>query len=405
MVDAVHAFESRPLSKARPARNGATHVTVAAATGSALAGYRALSLAGAVCAPAQGFSWVEHWIASTKPDPIIAILNRDGEAVMALALEVVRKGPFRVARFMSGTHANGNFALSRPSWLPQATCDEVRAVVTAIAKARPDVDMIALERLLPMLDGVANPLAALPNFAYPNVSLACDLNGGFDELLKRSSGKRKRKKYRSQVRKYEAAGGHQRIEAKTPAEVNRLLDAFFAMKAVRFKKAGIRDVFGDQGTKDFFRKLFIDSLGRADKPFLLHALEVGGTLRAVTGSSRRGKTLICEFGAIIEDELAHASPGDFLFFENIREACESGFAVYDFSVGDEPYKRLWCDIETTHVDALVPLTTRGRVLATAMRRKALMKAYIKSSPLVWKIAKTLRRKAAKVVVAADSADD
>ena len=38
----------------------------------------------------------------------------------------------------------------------------------------------------------------------------------------------------------------------------------------------------------------------------------------------RGNTLICEFGAIAEDELAHASPGDFLFFDNIREACESG---------------------------------------------------------------------------------
>lgn len=405
MVDAVHAFESRVLSKARPVRQGGTHVTVAGASGSALAGYRALSLQGAVCAPAQSSSWVEHWIGSAKPDPVIAILNKDGEAVMALALEVVRKGPLRIARFMSGTHANGNFALCRPSWLAKATASDVDDVIKAIAKARPDVDMIALERLLPALDGVANPLTTLPHFPYPNVSLACDLHGGFDELLKRSSGKRKRKKHRSQIRKFEAAGGYRRIEARTPAEVNRLLDAFFTMKAIRFRKAGIRDVFGCMGTKDFFRKLFTDSLGLPGKPFVLHALEVGGTLRAVTGSSRRGRTLICEFGAIIEDDLAHASPGDFLFFENIRETCEDGLAVYDFSVGDEPYKRLWCDIETTHLDALVPLTVRGRVLAAAMRAKARTKAYIKSSPLVWKIARTLRKRASKVVAASADTDD
>ena len=168
MVDAFTHFESRPRSKARPARNGSdVHVTVAAATGSALAGYRALSLAGAVCAPRRASAGSSTGSPARKPDPIIAILTEDGEAVMALALEVVRKGPFRVARFMSGTHANGNFALSRPSWLPQATCDEVRAVVAAIAKARPDVDMIALERLLPDARRGRQPAAALPHFAEP----------------------------------------------------------------------------------------------------------------------------------------------------------------------------------------------------------------------------------------------
>ena len=115
----------------------------------------------------------------------------------------------------------------------------------------------------------------------------------------------------------------------------------------------------------FFHTLFADALAETPPPFVLHGLEVGGKLRAVTGSSRCGKRLICEFGAIAEDELAHASPGDFLFFDNIEEACQRGLAVYDFSVGDEPYKRLWCDLETRHFDVIVPLTTKGRAAGVA----------------------------------------
>ncbi len=135
-------------------------------------------------------------------------------------------------------------------------------------------------------------------------------------------------------------------------------------------------------------------------------MDVGGTLRAVTGSSRRGKTLICEFGAIVEDELAHASPGDFLFFENIREACRDGFAIYDFSVGDELYKRLWCDLESQHMDAVVPLTAKGRLLALQTRLRARTKAFIKNSPLIWKITKALRRRAVGQTSAApEPADD
>lgn len=407
MVDAAQGFglKATPAKPLVRAGSAPTHVTVTAATDGALAGYRALARAG-VAAPPQGIAWVEQWIATVKPDAIMAILSRDGEAVMALALEVTRSGPFKVARFMSGTHANGSFALARASWLPHASSDEIQALVAAIARARPDVDMIALERLLPDLDGLANPLLALPHFKSPNLSLACDLDGGFDALLARSSGKRKRKKYRSQSRKFDAAGGYTRIEAKTEDDVNRLLDAFFAMKDVRFRKAGIHNVFGEPAIQSFFRRLFIDALSATPRDFVLHGLDVGGTLRAVTGSSRRGKTLICEFGAIVEDELAHASPGDFLFFENIREACGAGFAIYDFSVGDELYKRLWCDLESQHMDAVVPLTAKGRLLALQTRLRARTKAFIKNSPLIWKITKALRRRAVGQTSAApEPADD
>ncbi|TIT61214.1 MAG: GNAT family N-acetyltransferase [Mesorhizobium sp.] len=95
-----------------------------------------------------------------------------------------------------------------------------------------------------------------------------------------------------------------------------------------------------------------------------------------------------------EDELANTSPGDFLFFDNIQNACQTGFAVYDFSVGDEPYKRLWCDIETQHFEVLVPLTLKGRALGQALRQGARLKAFVKNSPTIWKLAKMLRRKAA-----------
>ncbi|RVA00544.1 GNAT family N-acetyltransferase, partial [Mesorhizobium sp. M7A.F.Ca.US.002.01.1.1] len=202
------------------------------------------------------------------------------------------------------------------------------------------------------------------------------------------------KKHRSQIRKFETVGSHRRIEAGTPDEVDRLLDAFFEMKELRFRKMGIANVFGDAQVRGFFRALFSQALSEDKPSFVLHGLEVAGKLRAITGSSRSGKRLICEFGAIAEDDLGHASPGDFLFFDNIQEACETGFEVYDFSVGDEPYKRLWCDIETRHFEVLVPLTVKGRMLALTLRQGARLKAFVKNSPTIWKLTKVLRRKAA-----------
>ncbi|MFI0843212.1 GNAT family N-acetyltransferase [Mesorhizobium sp. IMUNJ 23232] len=393
MADAVMAAQVPPGASLLATRSSApaADIRISSASADALAQHETLASKG-ICAPAQSFAWVSAWIATAAPDCVFATIVEAGEPVLSLALEVVRKGPCRIARFMGGTHANGNFALASPGWLSGERPTEINALVASIGRARPDIDVLVLERLLPDSNGLANPLLGLPHINSPNISLAVDLEGGFSKLVAGPSGKRKRKKHRTQARKYETAGGFRRIEARSPEEVDRLLDAFFAMKAARFRKAGIINVFAEGEVQKFFRKLFRDALPLVPKPFALHGLEVGGKLRAVTGSSLSGQRLICEFGSIADDEMMVASPGEFLFFENIREACEQGLTIYDFSVGDELYKRLWCDIEIQHLDVLAPLTVKGRLLAGSMRLTAGLKAYIKHNPTIWRVTKALRRR-------------
>lgn len=395
MADATASIESNGRAAATAARRepaAAVTAVASAASEDALARYAAFC-ADALHAPAQDARWVRHWVAEVNPDAVIATLSLDRKPVLALALEVVRRGPFRMARFMGGRHANGNFAAADRSWLDGLDQAAIGSLFDAIARARPDIDVVALQRLLPDLDGAADPFVALAGFPSPNLSLAVDLAGGFEEVLQRASGK-KRKKHRAHMRRYDAAGGFRRIEARTPEAVRRLLDAFFAMKEERFRRMGIANVFGDPEIRLFFQALFTDVLREETPAFVLHGLEVGGKLRAVTGSSLCGRRLICEFGAIAEDELAQASPGEFLFFDNIEDACAKCLSVYDFSVGDEPYKRQWCDIEIRHRDVLVPLGWKGRLLAFALHRNARLKAFVKSSPAIWNFTKALRRKAA-----------
>ncbi|MGX9572609.1 GNAT family N-acetyltransferase [Mesorhizobium sp. f-mel] len=408
MVDATASFDGNRLEamEATPRALPADHagLSVSVADGAALAAYAEFCRS-ALFAPAQSPAWILNWARYAEADTVLATLNAEGRPAFSLALEVTSRGPFRVARFMGGRHANGNFAAADPHWLTRADGAAIRSMLAAVARARPDIDLVALERLLPDLDGVANPLASLAHFPSPNLSLAVDLAGGFDALLSRASGKRRRKRHRSQARKLEAVGSHRRIEAQTADEANRLLDAFFEMKEFRFRKMGIANVFGEPEVRAFFSALFVEALSDDKPSFVLHGLEVAGKLRAVTGSSRSGKRLICEFGAIADDDLAHASPGDFLFFDNIEEACERGFEVYDFSVGDEPYKRLWCDIETQHFEVLIPLTMKGRALVLVLRQGARLKTFVKNSPTIWKLTKMLRRKTAGQAARAAGEDD
>ncbi|WP_308240328.1 hypothetical protein [Mesorhizobium sp. J428] len=68
---------------------------------------------GRVVAPAQTASWVTAWREVSGEDTFVVSAGPDTGPIVTLPLEVVRKGPFRIARFMGGSHAAGNFPAFR----------------------------------------------------------------------------------------------------------------------------------------------------------------------------------------------------------------------------------------------------------------------------------------------------
>ncbi|RST87328.1 GNAT family N-acetyltransferase [Aquibium carbonis] len=371
----------------------------------ALVAYRA-HCSDALFAPPQSPDWIEAWARNCNPDIVCLTLAPHGGPRLAVCLEVVRDRLVRTARLVGGSHANGSFPALSGGPFPVLARTDLEGLAASVRAARPDVDLLSMERLAPQLEGVENPLHPLRSWDSPNPALAIDLTPGFEGVLARASGKRKRKKHRSQVRKFEAAGGFRRITATTREDVDRLLDAFFRLKSARLKAMGVADAFGDEKVRAFFRDLFGTATETTPRPdFLLQALEVGGIVRAVTGSSRTPASIVCDFAAIAEDDLAAASPGDFLFFENIREACDEGLAVFDFSVGDEGYKRQWCDLETWQFDVAVPLTAKGHVAVGLRRGLVAVKRSVKSNPRLWNAVKALRRRDGGKTAKAQDAED
>jgi len=345
----------------------------------------------AIFAPAQSPEWIEAW-ANAAPEIIFARVHAaNGSCVLALALEVIRTSSMCVARYVGHRHANGNFPLSSYASVDRIEPGLLEALFEAISMARPDIDLVSLERMAHSRAGKLNPFVALNHQQSANIALATDLADGFDALVARSGGSSKWKKHRRQVRKFSEVGEVRMIYATTPPEVDRLLNAFLEMKAERFAAQGISDPFAPPSARAAFRNLFSEALSGQVRLFTLEGLEIGGKLRAVSGHSHDGERLVCEFCGFANDELSNYSPGSYLFFEVIKKAAENGYRLYDFSVGDEPYKRQWCDIEIGQFDLVVPLTFRGRIAAAGFRAGSSAKRWLKSQPHIWQHAKRLRR--------------
>lgn len=342
----------------------------------------------AVAGAAQSAEWFASWQSLVNRDCLVAALYAGQQPVLLLPLEVEQKGPVRLAVFAGGPHANCNFpARSRGQTF---TRRDLISLFDALHKARPDIDLVSLTRQLRELGGTANPLMQLSSRENANVSLGVTLDAAFETVLARNNAKRKKKKHRHTTRRFMDAGGYRIVTATTAAETRAMLDNYFECKATRLAKAGIRNTYDPAGIRDFFLQLFTDEAIAPAPRFQLKALEVAGQYRAVMGKSYAGQQTFIDFIGITEDDLVSASPGEFLFFEDIEASCRTDLAVYSFGIGDEPYKRSWCDIEVATYDTDISLTAKGRAFEAYLRARRALVRTIKQNDVIWAKVKMLR---------------
>ena len=348
-----------------------------------------------VTATPQDIDFVGQWLAHVNKD-CIAVTAKSARGIeFLLPLEIVRKGPMQIAQFPGGSHANANFAASSDSICAMSPDILLTEVHNSVRALRPAIDAVLLERLLESLNSRTNALVQPDSSISPNVALSFALAADFKDVLKDRNGAKKQKKMRQMQRRMDDRGGWRVFKANTADECTYVLDRFFKLKGERLKSMGLKDVFADPKVQSFFKSLYIGALGAAAPRYELHALEVGGDIAAVGGCTVNGKHFTVEFGGICSND-RQLSPGDILYHLLIEQCCKRGFEVYDFGVGDEFYKRRWCDVETWHRDTYIPLTAKGRIAVGALKHIAAVKKSIKNNPKLFGLIKRLRGRA-KVV--------
>jgi CelD/BcsL family acetyltransferase involved in cellulose biosynthesis len=76
--------------------------------------------------------------------------------------------------------------------------------------------------------------------------------------------------------------------------------------------------------------------------------------------------------------------------ELIKQAIEQGVTVFDFTIGDEPYKLEWCNVSIKLYDHLASALPIGWPAAVALRGALWAKRRIKGDPRLWALAQKVR---------------
>lgn len=337
-------------------------------------------------------AWMQTLGAREGAEPLVLVGRKAGRVAMVLPLVVRRTGPFRVAEFAGGSHANFNIGLFDRDLWPTIGRGLAVNVLEAISDARPDIDYLRLAYQPIELAGRRNPFVDSRSRPAPHPTFDVFLTGGFEAVLSRHRGSKKRKRLRADLRNFDAVGGAVVRQAASETEAHDILEAFLDQKGQRLAEQGLPNVFAVQGTPEFLHDLVARSYSGSGEPLVeAYALWAGGEIRATGITLPFGGAAYFLMNSFANDAFARASPGEITLHHMIGDYAGRGFDAFDFGIGDARYKRSWCDREVMLAETVLPLSAAGTVAVGYQSLKRRTRDYVVSNPRLHAFAQRLRR--------------
>ncbi|MBR0841187.1 GNAT family N-acetyltransferase [Bradyrhizobium liaoningense] len=268
---------------------------------------------------------------------VVAVRQRaTGALAMVLPLLRVRRGPIRTIEFADLRVSDYLAPVCSPGVFSQLLADE-----SACADIRRLVRPFDLLRITKLPDGrlpIESLLAAPRRMSMDTNAYATVLVAPFDQwrasAMDRSYQKELAKKYR-QLQKKGALGFSCCDDS---ASVLDALDVMRKLRGPRFQSQGDGDLLQRPEYYDFYSDVALRGLGSFVR---LYAMKMDGeVIAAVLGLCHQGSFLVIMSAFDIAGYKSQ-SLGALMFEQVARDCIERGDQMLDFTIGDEPYKKLF----------------------------------------------------------------
>ncbi|HZD92047.1 MAG TPA: GNAT family N-acetyltransferase [Pseudolabrys sp.] len=337
----------------------------------------------------QTFEWLSTWqqhIGAREGVRPAVVIGRDddGAVLFLLPLAMTRRRYGRVLSFLGSELCDYNAPLLAPDFA-RRLADPMPLLqrVLNTLRARCGYDVVFFEKMPETVGAQANPFLKLSVMLHPSGSYQTRLGDDWDAFYREKRSTSTRQRDRGKRKKLGKFGAIGIVHPDTDADILATLDVLMAQKGKAFERMGVADMFAKPGYRDFYRAMATGPATRA----LTHVsrLQVGDEMAAVNlGLTFRDRYyyVLASYG---DGEMSRFGPGAAHLRDLMEYAIGRGFGVFDFTVGDEPYKREWCG-ESPLYDHIAGANARGAVVAAGLREARALKRRIKRNPRLWQIA-------------------
>jgi CelD/BcsL family acetyltransferase involved in cellulose biosynthesis len=336
----------------------------------------------------QHFDWLSTWqrhIGARRDVRPVIVAGRGerGRLLFLLPLAIQRIAFARELVWLGMDLCDYNGPLLAPDFSQRVGQDAFGALWPYILEAltappRLGFDLVRLEKMPATLGSQANPFLTLATTRNPSGAYLAPLARTWEDFYaaKRSGSTRRRD--RAKRKSLEARGKLQFVEPGRDADRLATVDLLMQQKARSFERMGVSNLFARPGHGEFYRAISTTEIAHVSR------LDVGEQPAAINlGLMARDRYYHVLASYTEDSELARLGPGTTHLMEMMANAIGRGFTVFDFTIGDEPYKREWCDGRETLYDHHSARTPAGALIVTLRRAGLRVKRTIKETPALW----------------------
>src|SRR4051812_10250834 len=343
------------------------------------------------CTVFQTFDWLAAWqrhIGVRKGAVPAIVLGRDehGQLLFIFPFAIESRGLGRRLTWLGSDLCDYNAPLLATHFADDINSDcfislwqEIIAALRAETRFR--FDWIDLQKMPETIGAQRNPFLDLQVLAHPSGAYVTNLGADWNKFYAAKRSSSTRKKERRQLKQLADYGEVRFVDVQEHADRERTLDTLLGQKSGSFARMGVENIFTRSGYRAFFRDIVTNPA--MHQTTHVSRLDIGETIAAANIGLRFRDCYYLIVSSYHDGEFTRFGPGRAHLNELLRHAIACGFRRFDFTVGDEPYKRDWCDTELRLYDYLAPVTIRGRLavaMASAFRRA---KRFIKQTPALW----------------------
>lgn len=342
------------------------------------------------------YDFVQPWSELVAPvfglEPRI-VLGRsfDGRVVCVLPFGLRRRVGIKILEWLGGPHADYKGGLFDPALLaaladPEAAAAFRKRALAAVGHA----DAARFERQPELIGAWRNPFSAGARQRNPEDAFHTVLGADWEAYYTGKRSQSSRRTDRRKLKKLEERGALRFVVPQTAEEARPILARLFADKRRALAEKGVPDLFATDAVRTFYEAVALRPY--PDGPAHLAALVSDGEIVAANWGLVRGERYYYVMHAYADGEIERTSPGKHLMYRLMQWCIERGVTEFDFTIGNEDYKGMWCERSEALFTTSTAISLAGAAPALAYRSLDGAKRFIKTNPTLLKAVQFARRR-------------
>jgi len=351
------------------------------------------------CYAFQSMRWLRNWyvlIGSKSNVQVCLVLVEcpEGQPLMLLPLGIRKRGFISYLVWLGGTITDYQAPLLSKDCTQRLSASLFARIWRDVQMKLPHFDAVFLERQPEFVVAQKNPFLSMPCAPHASSAHSTQLSGTLESFIKEKRGSKWNSTERRKERRLAEQGQLAFVVAGGQDDIDRILPAMMRQKSQSYTELGVTDLFEQDRYRDFFK--YMSEHHIEDSFVHLSALTLDGRILATHwGLVYKGRFYHL-MPTYERGEYTRYSPGNILMRYMFEWCIQNGVQIYDFTVGDEPYKYEWRDQELQLFDCLQPLTMRGFLYVWPISLQRRLKRKIKRSPALSKVFYFCRAQIAKL---------